>query len=306
MAGDWIKIEKSTLDKPEIMAIASKLSLSHELVFAKCVKLWSWMDTHSSDGFCKGVNVSWVDVFVQVPGFGQAMLDVGWLRDRSGALEFPNFNRHCGDTAKSRAASFKRQIKHREKRKNGQIPGTLRRHVLERDRDTCVYCGWNPSKGTSPNDPQLDTLSIDHVVPVCAGGPTTKDNLVTACMRCNIAKNGRSLEESGFALKYVTDKCNEEVLQKRDTSSLISSPSFVPPSLEEVRNYCAQRNSPIDPEQFHAHYTANGWVQGHRNKPIRDWKAAVITWERKRKEHGSEPFAPRKESIAEKIARLSK
>lgn len=56
---------------------------------------------------------------------------------------------------------------------------------------------------------------------------------------------------------------------------------FVPPTLEEVATYCRERGNDVNPERFIDHYAANGWVQG-RGKPIRDWRAAVRTWE-----HGS-------------------
>ena len=70
---------------------------------------------------------------------------------------------------------------------------------------------------------------------------------------------------------------------------------FVPPTLEEVRTYCAQRGNRVDAERFHAYYTANGWVQG-RGKPIKNWRAAVVTWEKQEKSlnYGS------KESIIER------
>jgi hypothetical protein len=45
-----------------------------------------------------------------------------------------------------------------------------------------------------------------------------------------------------------------------------------------VAAYCAERQNGIDAELFIAHYTANGWRVG-RN-PMRDWQAAVRTWER--------------------------
>lgn len=62
---------------------------------------------------------------------------------------------------------------------------------------------------------------------------------------------------------------------------------FSPPTLEEVKAYCEERNNGIDPEAFIAHYQANGWVQGKTCKPIVDWKACVITWERSRKKESS-------------------
>ena len=59
---------------------------------------------------------------------------------------------------------------------------------------------------------------------------------------------------------------------------------FVPPTLEEVAAYCNERHNSVNPSAFVDFYSANGWVQG-RGKPIRDWKAAVRTWERRDKEN---------------------
>ena len=60
----------------------------------------------------------------------------------------------------------------------------LRLVVFERDGWTCVYCGkrtWEPT--------------CDHVVPVSRGGSSTLDNLVTACLACNLAKATKTPEE---------------------------------------------------------------------------------------------------------------
>lgn len=53
---------------------------------------------------------------------------------------------------------------------------------------------------------------------------------------------------------------------------------FVPPSVEEVREYCQTRGNNVDAQRFVDYYTSNGWMVG-RNK-MKDWKAAVHTWER--------------------------
>ena len=53
---------------------------------------------------------------------------------------------------------------------------------------------------------------------------------------------------------------------------------FTPPTLEEVQAYCIERNNTVDPQHFIDYYTANGWLVG-KNK-MKDWKAAVRTWER--------------------------
>jgi hypothetical protein len=53
---------------------------------------------------------------------------------------------------------------------------------------------------------------------------------------------------------------------------------FLPPSLDEVTKYCIERGNSVNAEQFIDFYTANGWKVGKNS--MKDWKAAVRTWER--------------------------
>lgn len=80
---------------------------------------------------------------------------------------------------------------------------------------------------------------------------------------------------------------------------------FVKPTLEEVAAYCRERGNTIDPQTFIDHYTSNGWKVG--SNPMKDWKAAVRTWEAKRKNETSNPRPfpqqQRKESVYERNAR---
>ena len=59
------------------------------------------------------------------------------------------------------------------------------------------------------------------------------------------------------------------------------SKRFVPPTVDEVRAYCQDRQNGIDPQRFIDHYTSNGWMVG-RTK-MKDWQAAVRTWEQRAK-----------------------
>jgi 5-methylcytosine-specific restriction endonuclease McrA len=68
------------------------------------------------------------------------------------------------------------------------IPLT-RRNVLERDRHTCQYCHYRG-----------DELTLDHVLPRSRGGRDTWDNLVTACVKCNIKKGNRTPREASMPL----------------------------------------------------------------------------------------------------------
>jgi hypothetical protein len=57
---------------------------------------------------------------------------------------------------------------------------------------------------------------------------------------------------------------------------------FIPPIIDEIKTYCTERNNKVDPEKFHDFYTSKNWMIG-KNK-MKDWKAAVRTWEKENKQ----------------------
>ena len=59
-----------------------------------------------------------------------------------------------------------------------------------------------------------------------------------------------------------------------------SKEKFSKPTVEEIKAYIQERNSPIDAEQFYAYYESIGWKVG--NKPMKSWKMAIVTWEKRR------------------------
>jgi len=62
-------------------------------------------------------------------------------------------------------------------------------------------------------------------------------------------------------------------------NSANKSHRFIPPTLEEVVAYCQERNKGVDPQRWYDFYIAKGWMIG-KNK-MKNWKAAVRTWENK-------------------------
>lgn len=68
------------------------------------------------------------------------------------------------------------------------------------------------------------------------------------------------------------------VSPKQDHRNKSIRARFARPTLEDVKAYCQQRGNHVDPEKFMAYYESNGWRVG-RN-PMKDWRAAVRTWER--------------------------
>lgn len=64
-----------------------------------------------------------------------------------------------------------------------------RRNLLHRDSYTCQYCG----------DRRHD-LTIDHIVPRSRGGTDSWENVVAACLKCNVKKGDRTPKEANMAL----------------------------------------------------------------------------------------------------------
>ena len=58
---------------------------------------------------------------------------------------------------------------------------------------------------------------------------------------------------------------------------------FIPPTLEEVKEYCEQRKNGIDAQRFIDYYASQKWKKAN-GQPLTDWKAGVRTWEAKNKE----------------------
>lgn len=66
-----------------------------------------------------------------------------------------------------------------------------RRNLFARDHNCCQYCGKRFS---------TSELSLDHVVPRSRGGEATWENIVCACVACNVRKGGRTPQEAHMAL----------------------------------------------------------------------------------------------------------
>lgn len=74
------------------------------------------------------------------------------------------------------------------------------------------------------------------------------------------------------------DKKREEKSIQEESKRTADKPRrFTPPSVKEVAAYCVERSNSVDPQRFVDYYESVGWCIG--KKSMRDWKAAVRTWE---------------------------
>lgn len=84
-----------------------------------------------------------------------------------------------------------------------------RRNIFLRDGHRCQYCG---KRYSSPR------LSLDHVLPKSRGGQETWENIVCACLKCNVDKGGRTPCEAGMKLLQQPIKPKRSPLLNRQLS----------------------------------------------------------------------------------------
>lgn len=80
------------------------------------------------------------------------------------------------------------------------IPSLIRRYIMERDEWSCHICDGRISKRLQ--SPHPDSATIDHLLPLAAGGTNEIDNLAAAHRRCNLAK-GAGTAPRGDQLRLI-------------------------------------------------------------------------------------------------------
>ena len=93
-----------------------------------------------------------------------------------------------------------------------------------------------------------------------------------------------------------------ETLQTPKEQSGGGRKRFTIPTPEEVQAYCNERNNGISGQQFYDFYSSKGWKVG--SQPMKDWKAAVRTWEMRRKDQSPPIVQPQPQISAPKRIRF--
>jgi hypothetical protein len=135
MAGDWIKLEHATIDKPEVFKMAEILEIDPNHVLGSLISVWVWMDKQLKDCNAKNVTKLLLDRCAHITGFADAMLQVGWLVQGDDGLGVPNFDRHLGNSAKKRAESNRRVTQHRQKCNTKSVTKELQKALPEKRRE---------------------------------------------------------------------------------------------------------------------------------------------------------------------------
>jgi len=102
------------------------------------------------------------------------------------------------------------------------------------------------------------------------------------------ANQNEATDSNGLS-RSVTDSHAQSRHTDKDTNTNTGNRRFTPPTVTEVRKYCQDRKNSVDPQRFVDFYEAKGWYVG-KNK-MKDWKAAVRTWEGDKKKDSADNSA---------------
>ncbi len=93
------------------------------------------------------------------------------------------------------------------------------------------------------------------------------------------AKDKQNASKSKANRKQTPTEEEVEEEEEVEVEDRVINKRFTPPKAEEVQAYCDERNNGVDGQHFVDYYEARGWKVGGK-QPMKDWKAAVRTWER--------------------------
>ena len=99
--------------------------------------------------------------------------------------------------------------------------------------------------------------------------------------RTNVQTNLRQISEKSppeIEIELEKDIKIEKDIHSSAKSTTTKRKRFEKPSISDIKQYCIERNNNVNAEQFFDYYESNGWKVGKNS--MKDWKAAVRTWER--------------------------
>lgn len=113
-----------------------------------------------------------------------------------------------------------------------------------------------------------------------SGAKRVREHRQRKALQCNTGCNNEVTQEIENREKII-DIRDIELKKEEEKENKADNPPrtrFKAPTLEEVQDYCLERNNNVDAQRFIDYYTSNGWKVGKNS--MKDWKAAVRNWER--------------------------
>lgn len=140
MPHNWMKMTIGLDHEPEVIALTAQLGCDIDTVLGKLYRLWGWaadhchIDATSLDGDAIGVTYDWIDEFVRLEGFANALSKVCWLRSKKNGIVLPKVGKYIGAIAKVKAGNALRQSNHRAKKSRSTVTKGVTQPVTRSDK----------------------------------------------------------------------------------------------------------------------------------------------------------------------------
>lgn len=145
-----------------------------------------------------------------------------------------------------------------------QLYGKSKRTVIRWINDL-VNKNYIQSK-ISKEDGNLRLISIAEPLVTKMSLPSDKN--VTTPSDKNVTHNNTIINNTLNNNSYIYSSNSRDKNKKK----------FIPPTIEEVREYAKSRNSNVDIQKFYDYYSVAKWHDKDGN-PVKNWKQRLITWE---------------------------
>lgn len=93
----------------------------------------------------------------------------------------------------------------------------------------------------------------------------------------NQGLENQHLENQGLENYPLNKERNQSNTKELKTKRV--NTKFIPPTLEEIKAYCKERNSTVDPVQFFEYFDEGKWIDSN-GKKVKNWKQKLMTWEK--------------------------
>lgn len=113
MAGDWIKMRGNLWDDPRVSKLCDLTDCGEAQIVGGLYWLWATADQHTEDGIMPGLTLRQIDRKTGIPGFGDALCNIGWLADHPEGVRIIKFEEHNGTSAKRRCSEAQRKANSR-------------------------------------------------------------------------------------------------------------------------------------------------------------------------------------------------
>ena len=119
---------------------------------------------------------------------------VAWTLGDPCLIVHGGHNRHSGEQSLIQLHSIVASSGHAHHSRTNLAPALTNQALFGRDRYLCLYCGDHFTRGE---------LTRDHVKPLSHGGHDIWENVVSACIACNVRKGARLPAQAGMPLLAV-------------------------------------------------------------------------------------------------------